>query len=102
MSEGGKRGETFVMQPPGEEPQTLTFHSFLLGLAANALIALGEQPHPETGKTQIDLPLARETLDLLGVLEEKTHGNLTADESRLLQTLLADLRMRFVSARRHS
>lgn len=89
------RGETFVMQPEGT-PGTVTFHSFLLGLAASALIHLGQKPHPDTGKFEPDLALARETLDLLAVLREKTRGNLVPEEQRLLDSLLADLRLQYV------
>ena len=91
----GTRGETFVMQPEGATG-TVTFHSFLLGLAASALIHLGDKPHPETGQMAPDLALARETLDLLAVLREKTRGNLTVEEQRLLDSLLADLRLQYV------
>ena len=93
----GARGETFVMQGSEGGPP-VTFHSFILGIAASALIHLGQKPHPDTGAVQLDLPAARETLDLLGLLHEKTRGNLTSDEERLLTSLLADLRLKFVQA----
>ena len=72
MSLGGeKRGETFVMKdsPP------IDFTTFLMGLASTALIHLGASPHPETGTTRRDLLLARQSLDLLSLLREKTDGN---------------------------
>ena len=78
----------------------LDFNAFALSLGSSALINLGEAPDPVTGKTQDpDLPLAQESIDLLALLEEKTKGNLTADESRFLQTMLYDLRMRFIAAK---
>src|SRR5437762_4526830 len=81
----------------------LDFNAFVLSLGSSALINLGEAPDPVTGKTQDpDLPLAQESIDLLALLEEKTKGNLTADESRFLQTMLYDLRMRFIAAKTHS
>jgi hypothetical protein len=57
---------------------------------------LGEAPNPETNAVEKSLPLARQTIDLIGMLEEKTKGNLTGDEERLLGQILFDLRMRFV------
>jgi hypothetical protein len=57
---------------------------------------LGQAPHPETGSVEKTLPLARQTVDLLAMLEEKTKGNLSGDEERLLTQILFDLRMRYV------
>jgi len=78
----------------------LDFNAFVLSLGSSALIHLGEAPDPTTGKTQDpDLVLAQESIDLLALLEEKTNGNLTPDESRFLQTMLYDLRLRFIAAK---
>jgi Domain of unknown function (DUF1844) len=77
----------------------LDFATFVLSLSHSVLMHLGEVPPVEgaEGETaQKDLPLARQTIDLLGLLEEKTKGNLTGDEERLLSHVLYDLRMRFV------
>lgn len=76
----------------------IDFSTLVVSLSQTALVHLGEATHPETGKKQPvrDLPLARQTIDLLGVLQEKTKGNLTGDEERLLDQVLYDLRMRFV------
>ncbi|MBT3218209.1 MAG: DUF1844 domain-containing protein [Proteobacteria bacterium] len=60
------------------------------------MVQLGEAPDPATGKKQVNLPLARNTIDLLGLLKEKTKGNLDAEEARLLDTLLYELRTQFV------
>ncbi|HZI02906.1 MAG TPA: DUF1844 domain-containing protein [Archangium sp.] len=92
-----KRGETFVMR--GEVPEAaITFSTFLIGLASSALIHLGEAPNPETGKAERDLILARQSIELLGMLHDKTSGNLTPEEKQLFDNLLADLRLRFVEA----
>jgi hypothetical protein len=72
------------------------FSTFILSLSHSALMHLGEAPHPETGTIEKNLPLARQTIDLIGMLEEKTKGNLTGDEERLVAQILFDLRMRFV------
>lgn len=72
--------------------------SFLLSsLSMQALIALGEVPHPATQTPQLDLEQARMLIDLLGVLKEKTRGNLTQEEDQTLEGLLYELRMKFVS-----
>ena len=76
----------------------LDFNAFVLSLGSSALIHLGEAPDPVSGKTQdADLPLAQQSIDLLAILQEKTKGNLTPDEARFLDTLLYDLRMKYVS-----
>lgn len=95
------RGETFVMRgepKPGAPEAPITFSTFLIGLASSALIHLGVAPNPETGKAERDLMLARQSLDLLGLLQEKTRGNLSSEEKQLFDNLLADLRLRFVEA----
>jgi hypothetical protein len=90
-----KRGETFVLK--GEPvARQVDFTTFLFGLASTTLIHLGAAPHPETGQTQVDLALARESLDLLSMLREKTKGNLTAEEEQVFAKLLADLRLQWV------
>lgn len=75
---------------------SIDFATFVMSLSHSALMHFGDTPHPEDGKTEKNLPLAKQTIDLLGLLEEKTKGNLTGDEERLLTQLLFDLRMRFV------
>jgi hypothetical protein len=72
------------------------FATFILSLSHSALMHLGEAPHPETGTVERDLTLARQTIDLIAMLEEKTRGNLVGDEERLVGQILFDLRMRFV------
>jgi hypothetical protein len=72
------------------------FATFVLSLSHSALLHLGEAPHPETGTVEKNLALARQTIDLIGMLEEKTKGNLSGDEERLLGQILYDLRMRYV------
>lgn len=94
-----KRGETFTMKDASPSPQgPITFTTFLMGMASSAFIHMGAAPHPETGQTAQDLVLARQSLDLLAMLRDKTRGNLTPDEERLFDGLLTDLRLRFVEA----
>jgi hypothetical protein len=78
----------------------IDFATFIVSLSHSALLHLGEAPHPETDAIERNIPLAKQTIDLLGVLEEKTKGNLTGDEERLLTQMLFDLRMRFVEAQK--
>lgn len=91
------RGEGFVME---DSKDSIDFNAFLLGLASAALIHLGVTPHPDTGTLALDLVEARRSLDLLGLLREKTRGNLTEEEDRLFENLLGDLRLRFIEASR--
>jgi hypothetical protein len=72
------------------------FTTFVLSLSHSALMHLGEAPDPETGGLAQNLPLARQTIDLIAMLEAKTKGNLSGDEERLLGQVLFDLRMRYV------
>lgn len=74
----------------------IDFTTFVLSLSTQALMQLGEVKDPECQDAQ-DLMMARQTIDLLGLLESKTKGNLTGEEEQLLQQILYDLRMRFVS-----
>jgi len=82
----------------GQDPHStvIDFRTFVLSLGSSALVHLGEMAHPEAEREQENLALARQTIDILAMLEEKTRGNLTAEESRFLLDLLAELRLRFV------
>src|SRR5256885_10923031 len=84
-----------------DEPKRprLDFNALVLSLGSSALIHLGEAPDPVTGKTQEpDLGLAQQSIDLLVLLQEKTRGNLSEEEAHFLDTLLYDLRVRYVAA----
>jgi len=74
----------------------MTFASFIISLNTSALIHLGLLPDPSTGQTHKEPELARQTIDLLGILKEKTRNNLDKDEQDLLDNLLFDLRLKFV------
>ncbi len=81
----------------GEAPfPELNFASFLISLSSSAFIHLGDIPDPVTGEVKKDLALAKQTIDLLGLLREKTRNNLEEDEEKLFAHLLYDLRMRYV------
>lgn len=74
----------------------MNFTTFMLSLATSAQVHMGLIPNPETGEAVQDLPYAKQTIDILGILEDKTKGNLTDDESRLLAEVLFQLRMIYV------
>lgn len=78
----------------------VTFSSFVISLASSAMVNLGATPDPTTGAKDVDLPLARHTIDALGMLEDKTEGNLDDEERQLLSSLLAELRAKFVEVSR--
>jgi len=81
--------------PDADDPAS--FASFLMSIASNAAASLGMMEHPVTRKREVDLELGKHWIDVLGMLEKKTHGNLVAQEQQILEGLLADLRMQFVS-----
>lgn len=76
----------------------VTFSTFVISLNTSALVHLGEIPEPGSQTAQKDLALAQHVINTLAMLEEKTAGNLSEDEKRLLESLLYDLRLRFVRA----
>lgn len=94
---------TDTPKPAGEaaELPTMDFTVFVMSLSHSALVDLGDAPQPD-GTTSKNLALARQTIDILGLLQDKTKGNLTGAEERLLTQVLHDLRMRFVEVSRGS
>ena len=85
--------------PAGRDPldDPASFISLIMSLASNAAASLGMMPHPVTGETGVDLKTAKHWIDVLGMLEKKTAGNLDPQEDQMLEGLLADLRMQYVS-----
>lgn len=83
--------------PEGPLPE-IDFTHFIFSLSTSALIQLGEVQDPFTKKAEKDLPLAKQTIDLIAMLKEKTKGNLTSDEAKIVEHILYDLRMRYVKA----
>ena len=80
-------------------PSDLSFTAFVLSLASSAAIHFGDLPDPASGrKAEPDLEGARQMIDILELLEAKTRGNLTAEEREVLDQVLYELRMRYVSA----
>ncbi|MCM3870706.1 MAG: DUF1844 domain-containing protein, partial [Pyrinomonadaceae bacterium] len=81
--------------PDAENPAG--FANFIMSIASNAASSLGMMEHPVTHKREVDLELAKHWIDILGMLERKTKGNLAPQEEKILESLLADLRMQYVS-----
>ncbi len=77
----------------------IDFSSFILSLYSSGLVQLGKVEDPSTGKKDVNLELARHTINMIAMLEEKTRGNLTEEEDNLLKSLLSEIRVAFVEAK---
>ena len=80
----------------------INFATFVVSLSTQALMHLGEIPDPMTNQQERDLPAAQHMIDILGMLQDKTRGNLDHDEEGLLRSILFDLRMKYVETARHN
>ena len=106
----GELNETAQAAKPSDRPAAPTgeadheplpeinFSTFVISLSTQALMHLGEIDNPISGKIDADVPAAKQMIDMLGMIKEKTSGNLNANEERLIQDILFDLRMRYVEA----
>ncbi|MFO0564834.1 MAG: DUF1844 domain-containing protein [Polyangiaceae bacterium] len=74
----------------------MDFVTFVLSLHHSARMHLGDAPDPTSGATSVELGLARQSIDLITLIQEKTRGNLSGEEERILEQALYDLRMRYV------
>ena len=81
---------------PGGELRTVDFSTFVLSLGTSALYHLGQGAPAGTDRPVVDLTMARHVIDLIAMLKDKTTGNLDEDETGLVETLLFDLRLKFV------
>ena len=95
--DAGPRAE----RPAGPEQEETTFpdlnfSTFVFSLGTSAMYHFGDFPDPVTKKAERNLEAAKQTIDILGILKDKTKGNLSEDEERLLESLLYELRMRYV------
>ena len=80
----------------------ITFGTFVVSLSTQALVHLGEIPDPLRGEPSADLPAAQQLIDIIAILKEKTRGNLDHDEDALLETILFELRMKYVERARQA
>ena len=82
----------------GAPPAEINFSTFVISLSTQALMHLGEIPDPLTGKVENDLAVAKQMIDIVALLREKTRGNLDPGEEQLVEDALYDLRMKYVEA----
>ena len=94
-------------EPPAAEPQArqqpesvplpqINFPTFIASLNASALVHLGVIEDPVSGKAEKNLPMAKQTIDIISMLQQKSAGNLTPDEDGMLKSILYDLRILYV------
>ena len=88
-------GDDQAERPPLPEAN---FMSLIFSLSSSALFNLGEVPDPNTGEKKKDLQIAKHTIDIIAMLKEKTEGNLTDEETKFLESVLTDIRWRYVNA----
>ncbi len=82
----------------GQTMPMVTFTTFVLSIASSALVHLGEVPDPETGEQQANLEVAKHNIDILSMLKDKSAGNLDGEETRLIEGVLYELRLKYVMA----
>lgn len=99
------QNEPAAVQQPVEEKiraeealPAINFSTFVISLSTQALIHLGEIPNPLSGKAEKDISVGKQMIDIIGVLREKTRGNLDKGEEKLMDDILFDLRMKYVEA----
>lgn len=89
--------ETYDDVEPADARDPASFVNFVMSIASNAASALGMMEHPVTREREVDLELAKHWIDVLGMLQKKTMGNLSSQEQQIVEGLLSDLRMQYVS-----
>lgn len=94
---GHKKAAKEETKAPPPLPEA-NFTSLIFSLSSTAFVHLGDIDDPQTGEKKKDLPLAKHTIDIIGMLKEKTEGNLTEEEQKFTDSILADLRWRYVKA----
>jgi hypothetical protein len=102
-AEEDKTPEAPKSEPPEGDTKAaplpeVNFNSLIFSLSSSALFHLGEIADPETGQKKEDLPLAKHAIDTIAMLKEKTEGNLTEEEKKFVDSILTDLRWRYVKA----
>ncbi len=94
QEEGKKHKETQDAPPLPE----VNFSSLIFSLSSSALLHIGEIADPQTGEKRVDLPMAKHSIDIISMLKEKTKGNLDDEEQKFIDSILTDLRLRYVKA----
>jgi hypothetical protein len=101
-SEEPKETKEFDPEAPDDKDQlgpaqTIDFTTLIMSLASSALVSMGRVPDPETGAVRKNLGFAHQNIEIIHLLQEKTRGNLCADEERLIEQILYELRMSYIS-----
>jgi hypothetical protein len=101
-SPAGTNASQFTMKdtPRMDEPEPVAFTSFIMSLATQVLVQLGEMPPPTGMEIPFDLESARQTIDIMSMLQKRTRGNLSPDEARFMEDVLHSLRMSFINAKK--
>jgi len=95
-------GKTDASGGPSVALPEINFSTFILSLNSSALVHLGLETDPSTGNRETNLPVAKQTIDILAMLADKTRGNLTNDEQRLLTNIVYELRLMYVKQKEAS
>ena len=93
-----RKGEAKEQEAERAPLPEVNFNSLIFSLSSSALLHLGEIADPQSGEKKIDIALAKHTIDIIAMLKEKTQGNLTEEEEKFLESILTDLRLRYVKA----
>jgi hypothetical protein len=97
--EEGEREEEKISPEDKTLPTSLPeidFSTFLFSISSTALLHFGDFPDPTTNRKEKNLPMVKQSIDIIGMLKEKTKGNLTPEEDNLIDNILYDLRMRYI------
>ena len=95
-----KQADAASAEPPPQQEQApfqIDFATFVMSLSQSAFYQLGEVPDPITGQKETNLPAVHQTIDMLVMLKEKTKGNLTPEESKLMEQMIYELQMKYVA-----
>ncbi len=101
-----KKNEASVQQAVEKDTESkgalpaINFSTFIISLSTQALMHLGEIPDPLSGNVEMDISVGKQMIDIIGMLSEKTRGNLDQGEEKLMEDILFDLRMKYVEAAR--
>lgn len=94
------KGFTIADGEGASEPEPVSFTSFIMSLATQVLVQLGEMPAPQGMEIPRDLEAARQTIDVMAMLQRRTKGNLSAEEARFLEEVLHSLRLSFINTKK--
>ena len=93
----GQEKQTDSSKEKEAAPFQVDFSTFIMSLTSSAFYHLGDMPDPSTGKKEVNLPAVQQTIDMLIMLREKTKGNLKEDEKKLLEQLVYELQVKYVT-----